>query len=135
METKSKIGDRVRVKRFIVPGFEQFEDKVGVIKRGPFGTEYAYAVYVDGMSSALVDGVWAEIEAAPRTASTIVKAPRFILQYNLDTDPFELFTTERELRHRIAELAARPDLKRDSIRVYDIKRVRTVSLGVKITLK
>jgi hypothetical protein len=27
--------------------------------------------------------------------------PRFILQYDLDNDPFELFATEKELRARI----------------------------------
>jgi hypothetical protein len=59
---------------------------------------------------------------------------RFILQYELNTDSFELFTAEKELRVRITELAANPSLRRDSIKVYDIKKVRTVKLGVKITI-
>lgn len=63
------------------------------------------------------------------------KLPKFILQYELGTDPFELFTTEKELRARIKELSENRDLKRDSIKVYDISRVRTVELGVKITIK
>jgi hypothetical protein len=61
-------------------------------------------------------------------------APKFILQYELDSDPFELFYTEKELRARIAELAEKAELKRDSIKVYEIKKVRTVKLGVKITI-
>jgi hypothetical protein len=52
--------------------------------------------------------------------------PRFILQYELDTDPFELFATEKEVRARITELAANPQLKRDSLRIFEIKKVRTV---------
>lgn len=52
--------------------------------------------------------------------------PRFILQYELDTDPFELFATEKEVRARITELAANPQLKRDSLRISEIKKVRTV---------
>jgi hypothetical protein len=58
--------------------------------------------------------------------------PRFILQYELDKDPFELFATEKEVRTRIKELAERHDLKRDSIKVYEIKNVRAVKLGTSI---
>ena len=58
--------------------------------------------------------------------------PRFILQYEPDTDPFELFATEKEVRARIKELAEKASLKRDSIKVYEIKTVRVVKLGTSI---
>lgn len=60
--------------------------------------------------------------------------PKFILQYELDSDPFEFFMTEKDLRKRIEELAANPSLKRDSMKVYTIKSVRSVKLGVKISI-
>lgn len=60
--------------------------------------------------------------------------PKFILQYELDKDQFEFFATEKEARKRIAELAERTDLKRDSIRLIEIKKIRTVKLGVKISI-
>lgn len=72
-----------------------------------------------------------EIEVAE---SGPVAPPKFILQYELDKDPFEFFATEKEARKRIAELAERADLKRDSIRLIEIKKIRTVKLGTKITI-
>ena len=60
--------------------------------------------------------------------------PKLILQYELDADPFEFFATEKEARKRIAELAQRTDLKRDSIRLIEIKKIRTVKLGVQISI-
>ena len=68
-------------------------------------------------------------------AKKMKRPANYVLQYERDIDPFEVFSTEKELRARIAELAALPDLKHDSLKVYDIKRTRTVTLGVKITIK
>lgn len=65
-------------------------------------------------------------------------APKFILQYDLNAGStgalFEVIATDKELRARIEELAANADLDRDRIKVFDIKRARTVQLGIKITI-
>jgi hypothetical protein len=65
-------------------------------------------------------------------------APKFILRYDLSSSGngalFEVIATEKELRTRIEELAGNDDLNRDSIKVYDVKRARTVQLGIKITI-
>jgi hypothetical protein len=90
-------------------------------------------VRIDGMEGF---ECWVSMDWLERvsTKSAVIVHPKFILQYELDSDPFELIYSEKELRARIAELAENPRLKRDSIKVYDIKRVRTVKLGVKITI-
>jgi len=64
-------------------------------------------------------------------------APKFVLQYdtNVVSKATELLATEKEVRARIAQFAADGNVQRDSIRVHDIKRTRTVTLGVKITIK
>ena len=64
-------------------------------------------------------------------------APKFILRYDLSSGNgalFEVIATEKELRTRIEELAGNDDLNRDTIKVYDVKRARTVQLGIKITI-
>lgn len=64
-----------------------------------------------------------------------VLPPKFILQYELDQDPFELFTTMKEVKARIAVLAENRSLKRDKIFIYEIANIQKVELGVSITLK
>jgi hypothetical protein len=56
----------------------------------------------------------------------------FILQYELDTDPFETFATMKEVEARIKELAKRTDLKRESIKVYEIAKTFDVKLETRI---
>jgi TusA-related sulfurtransferase len=64
--------------------------------------------------------------------------PKFILRYDLNTSGngalFEVIATDKELRARIEELAANDDLNRDNIKVYDVKKARSVQLGIKITI-
>lgn len=128
-DTKFKVGERVRIKK---------------------GSEYAYqAKGTDGTVRHLdrPDG-WTRVkwdcgyednypndDLAGLKGKVPKAAPlKFILQYELDADPFEFFATEKEARKRIAELAEKPDLKRDSIRLIEIKKIRTVKLGVKISI-
>jgi len=59
------------------------------------------------------------------------KPTRFILTFD---QQYESFPSEKEMRARIAELAKEPVADR-TYTVYDIKRTRTVTLGVKITIK
>jgi hypothetical protein len=129
MESKFKVGDVVR--------------RIGVNKTDrvtglPGMREYDNKGFLDASKGMqLENDIWSyqEYWELVSRGSKVFNAPKFILQYELDSDPFELFVTEKELRSRIAELAARSDLKRESIKVYDIKRVRSVKLGVKISFK
>ena len=59
---------------------------------------------------------------------------QFILQYELDSDPFETFATMKDVEARIKELAARPDLKRESIKVYEVAKTYSVKLDTKVTM-
>jgi hypothetical protein len=56
----------------------------------------------------------------------------FLLQYELDEDPFETFATLKEVEDRIKELAKRPDLKRESIKVYEIAKTYDVRLETRV---
>jgi len=56
----------------------------------------------------------------------------FILQYELDHDPFETFATMKEVEARIKELAKRADLKRESIKVYEVAKTYHVSLDTRV---
>ena len=56
----------------------------------------------------------------------------FILQYELDKDPFETFGTMKEVEARIKELVKRADLNRDSIKVYEIAKTYDIRLETRI---
>jgi hypothetical protein len=126
-ETKFKVGDRVKRVEEEWGGMK-IGDEDTVVCPEPGGA-YTLKRYGKGHANYNLERV-AKVKSVKPPSP-----PKFILQYELDTDPFELFATEKELRKRIAELAERSDLKRDSIKVYDIKKVRTVTLGTKITIK
>lgn len=143
--TKFKVGDRVVIARRnpgnttgVQKGWNRPNGNAGglgyVTSVDHKDTEMRYELHIkeDGTDYLgwFSDG---ELRAASgKVAKSAV--PKFILQYETDTDPFEFFATEKELRKRIAELAERSDLKRDSLVVYVIRRTRTVKLGVKITI-
>lgn len=60
---------------------------------------------------------------------------KFLLKYDLDTDPIEEFETMKEVNDRIKELVLRSDLKRDSMVVYEIKSKKNVKIDTTISLK
>lgn len=60
---------------------------------------------------------------------------KFILQYELDSDPFETFATMEEIETRIKELAKCSDLKRESIKVYEIAKTYDVTLEQRVFFK
>lgn len=142
METKFKSGDRVRVTKNYQTsgcvGSEWATGKEGTIVK-PGKTDAI--VSIDGATQGHDAGGakrgtgwyigYEFLELLTHTPSKTLP-PRFILQYELDADPFELFATEKEVRARIKELAEKSDLKRDSIKVYEIKNVRAVKLGTSI---
>lgn len=61
---------------------------------------------------------------------------KFILQYELDEDPFELFYTMDEVKKRIDNLVKNKEsLKLDSIKIYEIKNVKTVKVTKVVSIK
>lgn len=72
-----------------------------------------------------------ELAAKKPTKEKPPMPTKFILLFEKRNEDF---TSEKALRTRIAELAKEPVAGR-TFTVYDIKRTRTVTLGVKITLK
>jgi len=63
-----------------------------------------------------------------------VLPPKFILQYEIEEDPFELFTTLIEVKARIKELMSKGG---HSYKVYEIKKMWTPTVEKKevITIK
>ena len=60
----------------------------------------------------------------------------FLLQYELDEDPWEEFSTIEEVDERIRDLVANEDtLKKDSMVVYEVKSKKIVTVETKITKK
>ena len=153
-DTKFKVGDKVRIiarnpsnRTGTQPGWNEPNGNVGTIGYvadiDALSSEYHYSVslqeggigYLGWFSDKELEGATKKSKPQP------TPAPKFILQYDKaethemhGAHPFELFATEKELREHITQLAADSTLKRDSIKVYDIKRVRSVKLGVKITI-
>jgi hypothetical protein len=137
MRQKFKVGDTVEC-------VEVSEKEAGIVAGAGWskGKQFVIAKVVEGLALAnckAVDCCFpAKDSGVYEPHLRLIKVrqppqpPRFILQYELDQDPFELFATEKEVRARIKELAERADLKRDSIKVYEIKNVRAVKLGTSI---
>ena len=127
-DTKFKIGDKVRNAR------NGFEGRVGTIDKVDDSDIPYRLLFDDGETgwhtARMVQTLSKSSEPKPKPTLP----PKLILQYELDADPFEFFATEKEARKRIAELAQRTDLKRDSIRLIEIKKIRTVKLGVQISI-
>jgi hypothetical protein len=121
--TKFKVGDRVRTTKDCYP-----------LKAGEVHTVEQYS---DGKTLMLYklggvctcDTTWELVEQVP---TVLAHEIRFILQYELDKDPFETFATMKEVEARIKELAKRSDLKRESIKVYEIAKTYDVSLETRI---
>ncbi|SRR5258708_5196584 len=68
---------------------------------------------------------------APYEAYDLLKSfkANFLLQYDLDRDPVELYETMEDVKKRITVLVEkRHDLKKDSIKVYEIKKEYKVKL-------
>ena len=133
MKKNFRVGDRVK-RIQIDNAWEGRWFKVGQVGTvTKVDSRHGIDVDVDGVGR--VDGnddSYLELVSCKRPKPAKIQPPRFILQYELDEDPFELFATEKEVRVRINELADKPNLKRDSIKVYEIKNVRAVKLGTSI---
>jgi hypothetical protein len=128
MEEKFKVGDRIKLLDYSRYEYPEFKDQPASIIGVSAGSSFQWRIRWDNGATSCV--ATANIKLAGRVDKIV--PPRFILQYELDQDPFELFATEKEVRARIKELAERHDLKRDSIKIYEIKNTRKVVLGTSI---
>ncbi len=66
------------------------------------------------------------------------KPVNFLLKYDLDTDPVEEYATLKEVKARIADLVKNEKtnrFKRDSIVVYEIKKVTRVKVETSVSIK
>src|SRR5438045_3604830 len=61
--------------------------------------------------------------------------PKFLLRYELDVDPVEEFATLPGVKARIKELLSNRSLKRDSIKVYELKSILDVQIQDLIVMK
>lgn len=121
--SKFKVGDKIRYKgcRLWVG-----DDVITRIDHAGDPVTERYGAFYSDMLARMADIISSESE---KSAKLPVK---FILQYELDKDPFETFATMKEVEARIEELAKRPDLKRDSIKVYEIAKTYDVKLETRI---
>ena len=69
--------------------------------------------------------------------SKIPKQPKFLLQYELDEDPVEYFDNLPQVRKRLKELNKDSTFKRDSVRLFELKRELEVEIKelTSITIK
>lgn len=130
-DTKFKVGDRVKLTRKILSA----DAEVGATGTLSELTSWKGSPAWHVTNKSENDGmIWTEEQMELLSPAKPQLSPKFILQYELDKNPFEFFVAEKDVRKRIAELAERTDLKRDSIRLIEIKKIRTVKLGVKISI-
>lgn len=64
-------------------------------------------------------------------------AVKFVLVYDLQStgDPVETFESRNALIKRIAELSASSDFVRESVRVYEVKKVSTAKITTRVALR
>ena len=137
MEHKFKVGDTVRVSptdeyphEGCVGLNSLVEEEATIEEINTEGGLHFYLKSSDGRRVGCFSIAQLTLVTAKRSKHT---APvKFILQY--DNDDYQKFTSEKTLRAGIAALAKEPTANR-TYTVYDIKRTRTVTLGVKITIK
>ena len=145
--SKFKAGDRVKVEttKNIDTKSGISVDDTGVIvslESGDFDNEDTANVKMDKPKKDDVDTVnWNSGNVFTLYESQIIhtnkrtskpKPTKFILQYELDEDPFETFTTKKALVARIKELLERSDLKRESMVVYNVSKVSPVTASWKV---
>ena len=122
---KFKVGDRVRS-----ISAENHNGNVGTIRRVDT-TSVPYLVELE------IIGSWwfAEnsLERVGKSAKRMKpKQPQFLLQYEIDSDPWEEFQTLSAVRKRIKELE---EEGAHSYKVYEIKSVKEVVISKRIEIK
>ncbi len=143
---KFKVGDRVR----ILPNFEHNHGCAGYGGYvGQVGTIHAesrlehennlhiYVVFDDipGGQHGCYSYDQLELVRSAKPSSQRPVVPKFLLRYKLDSDPVEEFSTLPEVKARIKTLLSNRSLKRDSIKVYELKGVLNVTIQDLIVMK
>lgn len=121
-----KVGDKVKVwgsPRFM--GAQEATIKEVLQPDGRYNNADKYLIVYDKGGE---DIWWNENDMA------LLGPVNFILQYELDSDPFETFSTMEQVQSRIKELAKRPNLKRDSIKIYEVSKTYDVSIETRVVL-
>lgn len=131
MTKKFKTGDRVERIYGEYRGMEIGDVDTVVVDNGH---KVRLDHYGDGHSQSSLKLLLVEVESTSNHAAPATEV-KYILQYELEEDPFETFSTLKEVESRIRELADRSDLKRDSIVVYEVAKTIKVELDHKITMR
>lgn len=138
---KFKVGDKVKFTSSDSDLYDEFEkgDIGYVVAVDEEDEEYTYKVgKVQSEDECGGEYDWViEKHLALVTAGKPVKVVpmKYILQYELDEDPFELFATLPEVKARIRELIKDSSLKRDRIYVYEIKKTTKVEVTTTTSIK
>jgi len=118
MEKKFKVGDRIH----------NIQKPNGSNNGGKFGT--VSEIKEDMVVVKYDDGTRGQ-DAPPYDAYELAKPlppPKFLLVYCLEEDPVEEFQTIAEVKARIKVLWKNPNLVKDSIKVYEIKKMFPVKI-------
>lgn len=95
-------------------------------------------VICKGDDECTCDEDWTLVEAAKgKKGKQAKEVPiSFVLQYDKDEDPIELFRTMKEVKARVAHLVENDRyVKRDSFKVYTIKGLpKTIKVSTSVTL-
>jgi hypothetical protein len=133
--TKFKKGDTVKILKSMIDGVphdgsQEFVGRVGRIVSIDSSAAFPYEVSVMGMGKQ-------DFEGPDLKLLKNGKEPKvnFLLQYELESDPVEPFETEQEVKDRIKELSERSDLQEDSLVVYDVSRVRKITLKRELVIE
>jgi hypothetical protein len=125
--TRFKVGDKVKFTRVIISEDEPYFGKTLTVSKVLADNYYA----LKGCST---DMKGSQLERVGKAGK--LKPVRFLLQYELEEDPIEEFSTMEEVNARIKELVEEEeDLKRDSMVVYEIKSKKQVKVETKISIK
>jgi len=125
---KFKKGDRVKIARAIIGEDDKYVGRVFTVNKYDEDSEM---YLLNNCSVGMKESQLTKVSGGGSN-----KPVRFLLQYELDEDPIEEFSTMEEVNERIKELVEEEeDLNRDSMVVYEIKSKKTVKVETKITIK
>jgi len=131
---KFKVGDMVDIVKSTYEGrphlpSQKYVGKIGKITEIDNEAFYPINVKVKGL------GEQAFVSSDLKLSGKKEPKINFLLQYELEEDPIEEFETEKEVKDRIKELSERRDLQEDSLIVYDVSRVRKITLKRELVIE
>ena len=136
---KYKVGDRVRTLNFKRSGGDDAKiGATGHIVQVKGEDRYNMKFDNNTWPDYAVTDSEIELVKTSKGGKIIKKKVNFLLKYDLDTDPVEEFETLKEVKARIADLVKNEKtnrLKRDSIVVYEIRKVTKVKIETSVSIK